>query len=131
MAAVPKLVKGWRHLLDMARTSPAGNARQWLEDRHISLYTRIGNRLVEDKLQRVLMLATISVHERHQRKGRMRDTFAAAEAFVDSVPELDGVYVESVLNEVIPPFLLARGYVHLPETDPLHMGLGDYYRRSK
>lgn len=131
MGAVPKLVRGFRHLLDLARMSPIGGAREWLSDRHISLYVRVGPRMVNGKLQRVLMLATLSVDERHHRKGRMRDTFAAAEDFVASVPELDGVYAESVLNEVIPPFLLARGYVHLPETDPLHMGLGDYFRASK
>ena len=131
MGAVPKLVRGFRHLVDLARMSPVGGAREWLSDQHISLYARVGPRMVDGKLQRVLMLASLSVDERHHRKGRMRDTFAAAEDFVASVPELHGVYAESVLNEHIPPFLLSRGYVHLPETDPLHMGLGDYYRASK
>lgn len=131
MGAVPKLVRGFRHLLDLARMSPIGGAREWLSDRHISLYARVGPRLVAGERKRVLMLASLSVDERFHRKGRMRDTFCAAEDFAASVPELDGVYAESVLNEHIPPFLLARGYTHLPETDPLNLGLGDYYRASK
>lgn len=100
---------------------------RWLYDRGFSAYVRLGQRMVDREMGVWLTIANMSATR--LRQGYMREVFVFCEGFVDEHPVISGVYVESLQNAAIRPFLIGRGFRHLAYTDALQDGIhGDYAR---
>lgn len=127
MSRLPLIEAGLHSLYDREdlrypRSAWFGRASQF------HAYLRLGQRIAGGEIAIWLTIANMTA--RRQRTGLMRELFDLCEGFAAERPVIRGVYVEQVLNMEIVPFLIGRGYVHDPASDPLGEGMGTYTRRT-
>ena len=98
--------------------SPLRNA--WLHFSYLDAYVRRGYHLIDGKVVCCSDIANVSVVPRHRRKGIFKSWLAEIEVVAAS-RGLEGVFVESIQNEVLVPFLTSRGYSLVPKSSPPSM----------
>ena len=98
--------------------SPLRNA--WLHFAYLDAYVRRGYHLIDSKTVCCFDIANVSVVPRHRRKGVFKSWLAEIEVVAAS-RGLAGVFVESIQNEVLVPFLTSQGYSPVPGSLPPSM----------
>ena len=98
--------------------SPLRNA--WLHFTCLDVYVRRGYHRIDGKIVCCFDVANVSVAPRHRRKGVFKSWLAEIEVVAAS-RGLAGVFVESIQNEVLVPFLTSRGYSPVPGSSPPSM----------
>ena len=89
-----------------------GPANQWIRERHMSVYVRKGRRYLEGQTMDCLDIGTVTVDERHRGKGHFTKFLLRFEQEASRLRRL--VYVESILEPRLVPFLIKRGYKFVP-----------------
>ena len=84
-------------------------SRQWLADEHIKIYVRVTKHyLPNGEVVKTIDLASIEVEEEHRGSGVFTKKLEEIELLASERGFT--VYVESILNERLIPFLEKRGY---------------------
>jgi GNAT superfamily N-acetyltransferase len=94
---------------------PARN--EWLFAKKIHVYVRKGHHIVNGKIQLCFDVATIDVPPQYQRQGVFTKWLAEVEAYLAShkdAPQI--VFVESILERNLVPFLARNGYQFTDDT---------------
>jgi N-acetylglutamate synthase-like GNAT family acetyltransferase len=97
---------------------------QWINHPYIRVYVRKASRRLPGTtgFQQTFDVANIEVHHEYRGEGRFTEWLNTAEAEAKK-NEFDAVFVESILEERLIPFLERRGYQHMPGSVPPSMYL--------
>ncbi len=116
-----------RFLRFLASTSMFGLA-EWIEAEGVSIYIRLGTRLVPGTLTRIrtIEVANITIREDLRGKGR----YSTLLALIDAVAGPRMVYIENVHNKAQHPIYLRRGFQRVViGVDPLESA--SFYKLPK
>lgn len=109
---------GWlKEVKAMLSQVEAGSysARSWICSGRLRAYVRVTRHKVNGALADTIDVASIEVDEAHRGKGTFTRWLAKVEALAREHHRT--VYVESVLQERLVPFLIARGYHTVSHAD--------------
>lgn len=129
MSRVPNILAGMRELAGPPLPYPAKSRHYF--DTSVKVYLRVGPRAVASRAYGwFVTISSIDVTpEREQRKGLFKEVLTGAEAFVGSRTDLLGVYVESVNNEALIPYLARCDYEIRPDTNVFGDGVSaDWFK---
>lgn len=113
--ALPELVLDEIHqFLSTAMSGSRFSSSKWFDNEHINLYIRYTRRFVNGELINTIDIASISVPLEWQGYGVFSGILSSIETTYPTVP----IFVESILNNVFKQWLIRRGYVVVPNTDP-------------
>lgn len=90
-------------------------ARGWIRSGHLSAYVRVTRRRVNREIVETIDVASVEVPEAHQGKGCFSRWLPKVEALAAKHGRI--VFVESVLNDRLASFLVARGYHTVDHVD--------------
>jgi hypothetical protein len=128
MTRIPTIEAGLVGLIEWAGPRYFPTRSQEFIDPAFKLYARVGYRFPSGVPRVMITLATLDVIDPMMvRKGLMREVFVFTESLAHERDDLDGVYVESVVNPEIVPFLRDRGYTFVPSSGFEDLGLGDFF----
>lgn len=96
--------------------SPRRNA--WIACGPVEVYIRKANRYIEGRMVKTLDLANIQVEEKKRSQGYFRAFIANVELLNRSDWGVEYIYVESILEPRLIPFLSANGYTLHEGTEP-------------
>jgi GNAT superfamily N-acetyltransferase len=81
------------------------------------VYVRKAHHIINEKMVQCLDVASIDVPERHRGQGHFHRWLQKAEATARAYGLV--VRVESILEPRLVPFLARRGYLRVPDTNPM------------
>lgn len=97
---------------------PNGPPNQWLRERFMDVYVRWSKRYIDKQMIECLDFASVEVDERHRGKGHLTKFLLR---FEEEAKRLNrAVYIESILEPRLVPFLVKRGYKFVPGIDPMN-----------
>ena len=102
---------------DIKKFLKSSARNEWLISRKLHVYVRKGFHIVAGEMRRCFDVATIEVPPQHQHQGVFTKWLAEVEAHVATVPELECVFVESILERGLVPFLTRNGYSFVEHTE--------------
>lgn len=94
--------------------STDGPPNQWIRERCMNVYVRKSKRYINGKMVDCLDFASVEVDERHRGKGYLKKFLVRFEQEATKLKR--AVYVESILEPRLVPFLTRMGYKFVPNT---------------
>ena len=92
-----------------------GPPNQWIRERCMDAYVRRSKRYIDKQTMECLDFASVEVDERHRGKGRLTKFLLRFEEEAKRLGRV--VYIESILEPRLVPFLAKRGYKFVSNTD--------------
>lgn len=97
--------------------STDGPPNQWIRERCMNVYVRRSKRYLDKQMVECLDFATVEVDEGHRGKGHLTKFLLRFEKEARRLGRV--VYVESILEPRLVPFLARMGYKFVPDTAPI------------
>jgi len=86
---------------------------EWLTSKFMKVYVRKGFHIVDGQMRRCFDVASIEVQPKFQRQGVFTRWLAEVESYVVTT-DLECIFVESILQRGLVPFLIRNGYSFVP-----------------